>query len=85
MTKPQPPRPTLRQISETVRLSTPAKLPRVPVPGPDVFAGDEEKTEPQGRIYIDRLVLKLFHDCAPEDQAYVLKTLEGYAARNAKT
>jgi hypothetical protein len=85
---PLPPRPAIRQVSQTVRVTTPippgSKLARVHVPDPAALA-DDEPTEPQGQIYVDRLVLKLFHECAPEDQAYMLKQMEGYADRNRKT
>ena len=63
---------------------TPRVIHAVPVPDPAAFESNERPTTPLGRVERHRLLVMYFDQSATEDQDYLLKCAERYAARNAK-
>lgn len=51
----------------------------------DSFIDDEAPTAQKGIEHRARMLVQYFAACSVEDQAYLMRLAEQYAARNAKT
>jgi hypothetical protein len=86
----KPPPNPLRHVSQLIALGHLSKSSPSPNATPnreraDSFVDDEAPTAKKGVEIQAYLLVRYFKDCSPEDQAYLIRLAEGYAARNAKT